>query len=110
MKRGEVSRPDIDKVKNAIDEKDLNGMCRHMANSFEEVIEEMFDIISDIRADLHAHGAVGASMSGSGPSMFGVFEDGEKAEKAARNLAKKYENRPDIRIFSAKTCPGVVIV
>lgn len=105
--RERVARPDIARVKKALDERNVSLMCRHMANSFEEVIAGMFGIIDDIRRDLHVHGALGASMSGSGPSMFGVFQTAAQARTAARALREKYRQRPEMRIFPAKTCAGI---
>ena len=67
-------------------EEDLVGLLH---NDLERVTASRFPQIRDIKSGLVAHGAGGALMSGSGPTVFGVFFSQEKAEAAAENLARE---------------------
>lgn len=67
-------------------EEDLVGLLH---NDLERVTTARFPQIRDIKSGLLAHGAGGALMSGSGPTVFGVFFSQEKAEAAAEALARE---------------------
>lgn len=60
-------------------------------NDLEVVTCQRHPVITTIKERLVAGGAVGALMSGSGPTVFGVFDDRSKAEKAARTLSDETE-------------------
>jgi 4-diphosphocytidyl-2-C-methyl-D-erythritol kinase len=47
----------------------------HIKNDFEISLFEKYPLIGDIKAKLYEHGAIYASMSGSGSSVFGIFND-----------------------------------
>ena len=69
------SHPDIDGMKNAINNKDLSGITERLGNVLEPVTSGRYPIIEDIRQVLLKNGALGARMSGSGPTVFGIFEN-----------------------------------
>lgn len=77
-----VTHPDIDQLISDIEAKDLHKLCAHMGNVLEEVTIPMHPIIADIKQNMLDNGAVGAMMSGSGPTVFGFFEDNKTARKA----------------------------
>ncbi len=81
-----VTHPDIDQLITDIKSKDLHALCSHMGNVLEEVTIPMHPIISDIKQNMLDNGAVGAMMSGSGPTVFGFFEDNKTARKAKEAL------------------------
>ena len=81
----EIAHPDIDGIVDAIAAGDRERMCERMGNVLEPVAEEAHPQIGEIRACMKAHGAAGAMMSGSGPSVFGIFAD----EQAARACMKE---------------------
>jgi 4-diphosphocytidyl-2-C-methyl-D-erythritol kinase len=56
----------------------------HLCNDLEEVTASKYPVIASIKKRLLNCGAVGALMSGSGPTVFGLFSDSVKAEKAKR--------------------------
>jgi 4-diphosphocytidyl-2-C-methyl-D-erythritol kinase len=56
--------------------------CRLLENDLEQVTAARFPIIGEIKRSLEGAGAIGALMSGSGPSVFGIFESGAKAVHA----------------------------
>ncbi len=77
---------DISKMINAITNKDLSGVCSALYNKFEDVIIEEHKGITEIKKILSSCGAIGALMSGSGPSVFGIFDDDSMAENALNKL------------------------
>lgn len=81
---GLKTHPDIDGMTAALADGDLDGIVRRMENVMETVTEMEFPIITDIKNMLTGNGALGAMMSGSGPSIFGVFTDTAMAEAAAQ--------------------------
>lgn len=61
------------------------GICRPYVNELEEVVREKYPLIEDLKATLLSSGANVALMSGSGSSVFGIFDDRVKAKEAARH-------------------------
>ena len=78
-----VRHPDIDAQIGAIDRGDLAGMAAACANVLEEVTGAMYPRIGEIEKFFMNEGALTAKMSGSGPTVFAVFEDEENAVRAA---------------------------
>ena len=68
----------------AIQSRDLNEICSRLENVFEQFIEVENRI--NIKEVMRNNGALGACMSGSGPTIFGIFNNRENAEKAASEL------------------------
>ena len=75
--------PDIDGMVDALKRGDLKGITDRMENVMETVTEKEHPIISDIRKMMLGNGAMNAVMSGSGPSIFGVFLEEDIARAAA---------------------------
>jgi 4-diphosphocytidyl-2-C-methyl-D-erythritol kinase len=69
--------------------KSVDDVCKILANDLEIVTEKRFPVISEIKKRLVAAGACGDLMSGSGPTVFGVFDSEESARQAERELAKE---------------------
>lgn len=67
--------PDMDKTAELIEKGDISGMMDVIGNSFISVNEPF-----ELQEKLLSSGAVGVSLSGSGPTWYSVFEDKEKAE------------------------------
>lgn len=82
-------KPDQKGIVRAIKFSDLKETARLCENVFEQFIE--VGERPSIKAVMRKHGALGSCMSGSGPSIFGIFDDESKAEAAARELKKDYE-------------------
>ncbi len=74
----------------------------HLMNDLEEVTAARYPEIYRIRQKLLEHGATGALMSGSGPSVFGLFADTQAAEQAYRKLCKSR----DESVFLTKLLTG----
>ncbi len=81
-----VVHPDIDGLIDDIKAQDLSGICAHMGNVLEDVTIPMHPVIADIKQNMLDHGAVGAMMSGSGPTVFGLFSDNAEAKAAKEAL------------------------
>jgi 4-diphosphocytidyl-2-C-methyl-D-erythritol kinase len=80
--------PDIDGIKEAICRRDFDGMASRLGNVLETVTIQEYPIIAKIKAFLVSCGAVNALMSGSGPTVFGLFSSKRKAERAIAELKK----------------------
>ncbi len=88
-----VRRPDTAGVLAALEAGDLAGVARRMYNVFEDVLERRrLAEISEIKAALIDCGALGASMSGSGPSVFGLFDEEASAQAAVERLREGYRD------------------
>ena len=86
-----VRRPDTAGVLAALDAGDLAGVARRMYNVFEDVMEpRRYREIAAIKAALIDCGALGTSMSGSGPSVFGLFDREADAEAACVRIRESW--------------------
>jgi 4-diphosphocytidyl-2-C-methyl-D-erythritol kinase len=80
--------PDIDGILDGLEHGDLQKIANSMGNVLEKVTIEDYPIIEDIKRTMKEAGALNAMMSGSGPTVFGLFED-KKAAMTARTIIKK---------------------
>ena len=90
-------RPDIPGMRKALENGDLEGVAGRLGNVFEEVLPPECGAVFAIRDALLAAGALGAGMSGSGPTVFGIFrEEGlaRAAQKKTLPLGESYAVRP----------------
>lgn len=78
------AHPDIDGMVRALYEGSLNGIASRLGNVLETVTVREYPVIQEIKELFCRMGAKNALMSGSGPSVFGIFTDRESAEQAAR--------------------------
>lgn len=78
--------PDIDALVENIRKKDLNAVASEMGNVLETVTIPNYPVIAQIKEHMLEQGAVGAMMSGSGPTVFGLFEDGDTAVAAYEKM------------------------
>lgn len=88
------SHPDIDGMAEAIRRRQLEGITERMGNVLETVTTKTYPVIEEIKTVMKEKGAENALMSGSGPTVFGIFGQKEQAEAAAailreRDLAKQ---------------------
>lgn len=87
LKANELAEhPDIDGMVEAIKSQKLAGVIDRLGNVLETVTIPAYPIIREIKDTLKADGADGVLMSGSGPTVFAIFTDKEKAEKAFEGL------------------------
>ena len=84
------AHPDIDGMISDIENGDLYTMVSRMGNVFEPGIIGKYPVIQEIKDLMEAHGALKAMMSGSGPTVFGIFDDKNKMKAAARVLRSSH--------------------
>ena len=84
----ELAKPfaDISKVIDAINNDNITEVCNSVYNTFESVVLPTHPEATLYREKLLEYGAVCAMMSGSGPAVFGIFDDTEKADYAHHYL------------------------
>ena len=83
------NHPDIDGIIESIKAGDLYGMCEKIANVMEDVTIPEYPIIQKVKDILKSNGAVNALMSGSGPTVFGIYDEEEKAKQSMDALSGK---------------------
>ena len=89
---GELTcRPDIGGMGLALESGDLAGVAARLGNVFEEVLPEEYHEVFTIKNRLMELGALNAAMSGSGPTVFGIFAEQETAKRAAAVLKETYQ-------------------
>lgn len=80
--------PDIDALIQGLTEKNLMNVAQNMENVLETVTIKQYPIIEEIKNFMKENGAVNAMMSGSGPTVFGIFDNESTAKKAYYHLRK----------------------
>lgn len=78
--------PDIDGIVAAIKAEDIHGVALRLENVLETVTEKEYPVITQLKDFMKAHGALNAIMSGSGPTVFGIYDQEETAQAAYREL------------------------
>lgn len=82
--------PDIDLLIEDIRAKNLYDIAAHMGNVLETVTIPNYPVIDEIKKHMLSHGAVEAMMSGSGPTVFGLFDDEATAKKAYKAMRSSH--------------------
>ena len=83
-----TEHPDIDGQVQALRENNLEQLVARMGNVLETVTIPAYPVIDEIKHTMMKYGAMGAMMSGSGPTVFGIFEKEDKAQEVCRLLKK----------------------
>lgn len=78
--------PDIDGMKKALEDGNLYGITERMGNVLQDVTIPAYPEVERIKEQMKTLGAVNAMMSGSGPTVFGIFDNEEKAQEACQKL------------------------
>ncbi len=87
------NHPDIDGIIDAIKSQDVGLIASRMGNVLEQVTIPLYPIIDIIKQDMLNNGAINAMMSGSGPTVFGIFPDEETALRCQAYLKEKKDAR-----------------
>ncbi len=82
--------PDTDFLIKMLSDGDIKTLAENMVNVMENVTIKMHPVIGDIKNELIRRGALGALMSGSGPSVFALFDCYDTAKKAAEPFKNKF--------------------
>ena len=84
-------RPDTAGVLKALEAGDLAGVARRLYNVFEDVLPpRQAKAVAEIKNRLITCGALGANLSGTGPTVFGLFDDDHLAQEAYATLKETY--------------------
>ena len=83
---GRIVHPDIEKLVSVLGKSSLKDITKLLGNVLEEVTAKKYGIIKTAKKLLVENGAVFSMMTGSGPAVFGIFEDRKEAEKACFKL------------------------
>ena len=96
--------PDTEAMLKAMEEKDVTKMGKLLCNVLETVTIEMHPEIQKIKERLVELGAEGALMSGSGPTVFALFKDEERAKKAAGLVKREFALKDSVatRIYQVQ--------
>ena len=86
---GVEKHPDIDGMIEALKQGSLEGIVERLGNVLETVTVKKYPIIQKIKKTMLENGAAGSLMSGSGPTVFGIFTEKEKAQEALQVLQEK---------------------
>lgn len=78
--------PDIDGMIRAIKAQDLQGIADKLGNVLEIVTVKEYPVIQEIKDKMLEFGAIGSLMSGSGPTVFGLFTNPKAAQQAYEEL------------------------
>lgn len=76
--------PDVDSMIEAMRQKDLGLLCSRMGNVLETVTIPAYPVINEIKRTMMDNGAIGSMMSGSGPTVFGIFDSSAAAKQAVK--------------------------
>lgn len=89
LKIEELVHPDIDGQIEGIKNQDIKMICDKMGNVLQTVTIPACPIIDDIKKCMMDNGAINSMMSGSGPTVFGIFPDEESCNEAAKLIEEK---------------------
>lgn len=84
-----VDHPDIDGIIEGLRAKDITRVAGSMGNVLESVTEKQYPVITKIKEEMLSGGAMNAMMSGSGPTVFGLFKERSMAKKTAEQIRQK---------------------
>lgn len=84
-----TKHPDIDGLIAGLKKGSLPDIAAAMGNVLEDVTIPMHPVIQDIKDEMKAEGALNAMMSGSGPTVFGLFNSKAQARKAQDKIREK---------------------
>ncbi len=102
--RHEVRRhPNTTAVIEAAAKSDLQGLSKEMYNVLEEVTTSLYPMVSEVKRKIHQSGASAVMMSGSGPTVFGLFTSYDRAQKAEKQLKKWYQQTYLVKTYGGGT-------
>lgn len=92
----------------AIGNDDLPSVATTLGNVLENVTLSRHPVLRQIKAELLRRGALGSLMSGSGPTIFGIFADEKAAQEARDHFSKRYRETYLTRTLGqAETTAGI---
>lgn len=88
--------PDVDSMIEAMRQKDLGLLCSRMGNVLETVTIPAYPVINEIKRTMMDNGAIGSMMSGSGPTVFGIFDSPVAAKQAMKAVRAAEAGKTDL--------------
>lgn len=85
-------RPDNKKMIQALESGSIKDIADNLSNVMGAVTQNMYPIIKGIKKKMLMNGAIGAEMSGSGPTVFGIFPDYKTAKKSHDSFACQFSD------------------
>lgn len=100
------SRPDTHGLIDAIRGGNIYSLANNMCNVLESVTERKHPIITEIKKKMIEYNALGAMMSGSGPTVFGIYKNYERAKSAYEHLSLFYKQTYMVQTYNGGNCIG----
>lgn len=82
-------RPDTESLLKSVYNDDINFLAENMANVLETITIKEHPILNDIKHHMLEYGALGSLMSGSGPTVFGIFKNEHDIQKCKDSLSNR---------------------
>ncbi|KAB3540963.1 4-(cytidine 5'-diphospho)-2-C-methyl-D-erythritol kinase [Alkaliphilus pronyensis] len=92
-------RPDTQMLLRAVECGDINLLASNMKNVLETVTEEKYPVITKIKRKMMEYNALGSIMTGSGPTVFGIFKNYHRAKSAYEHLSLLYKQTYIVQSF-----------
>jgi 4-diphosphocytidyl-2-C-methyl-D-erythritol kinase len=94
----------IDRIFTAfLDRKDISAIAENLCNDLQAVTLRDFPALGQVFSELEKEGAKGVLLSGSGPTVFGIFSR-EDAVKAGEKLKKVFPETENWKVSIVRTC------
>ena len=84
-----VDHPDLERVIRGLEQSDIREVAAGMGNVLEQVMIPEYPVIGEIKEMMLETGALGAMMSGSGPTVFGIYKTRGEAKEGARKIKSR---------------------
>ena len=95
-----ISHPDVDAMESALEKKNLEEISKQLGNVLEQVTLKRYSSVREIKEKLSQSDALGVLMSGSGPTVFGIFKDYDSGNKVYKKLSNIYSETYLTRSFN----------
>lgn len=95
-----LSHPDVDAMEKALEKKNLEEISNQLGNVLEQVTLKRYSSVREIKEKLKQSEALGVLMSGSGPTVFGIFKDYDSGNKVYKKLSNIYSETYLTRSFN----------
>ncbi|MCG8542226.1 MAG: 4-(cytidine 5'-diphospho)-2-C-methyl-D-erythritol kinase [Clostridia bacterium] len=103
LKLDDISiRPKTGALLKALERDNLYDISNNLCNVFESGIFNKYLVVKLIKEKMFEYGAVGSLMSGSGPSVYGIFKDYNKAKSAYEKLRLLYKQTYLVRTYNGR--------
>lgn len=93
-------RPDSKRMIEAINTGDRNGILKNIGNVFEKFIFPHYPELNEIKREMAEVGALAQLMSGSGPTIFGLYQDENTAREAKKVFQARYKDVFLVRTYN----------